>query len=207
MLSYRKISLLTLMMLTLCCVKIAAAENASQLLDKAAEKVRSHKSISVNYTISADNQSQNGTLILSGDRFVLTLPGISSWYDGRTQWTFARQTGEVNMSEPTPEELQQVNPFAIINSFKNSFTPTLLKSDPGEKVISLTSKAKHPDIIKAVLTLNASSLLPNKILLTLSNHKTVLIKINSLTPGGTLPAETFRFDSKKFPGLKVVDLR
>lgn len=207
MASFNKSILLLLSILFIGSSAVASAESADQLLNKAAEKVRHQKSLTVNYTITADNQSQTGSLILSGDRFVLSLPGTTSWYDGSTQWTFSRHMGEVNMTEPTPEELQQINPFAIINSFKTTFSASMLKSQPGEKVISLTAKVKHSDIQKAVLTLNASTLFPSKLLLTMSNRKTVLIKITSINPGGALDINTFRFSSKKYPGIKVVDLR
>lgn len=186
---------------------IVSAQTADQLLDKAADKIGKQKSLAVKYTISADGQNQQGTLTLAGDRFMLTLPGMASWYDGRSQWTFSKMTGEVNLTEPTPEELQQVNPFAIINSFKKTFKATLLKSQPGEKLIALTANSAHPDISKVMLTIDDATLFPKQIVLTMSNRKNVTIKIDSVTPGGDIDASFFRYDSKKFPGIKVVDLR
>lgn len=184
-----------------------AAETASSVLDKAATKVRSAKSLKASYTISADGHQQNGTLTVSGDRFTISSPQISSWYDGKTQWTYSTQTGEVNITEPTPEELQQVNPFAIINSFRKLYKPTLLKSPASEKKIRLTASDQKNDIKSVVLTLNASTLYPTDIELTLSNRQLVKIHVNSVTAGAALPLTDFRFDSKKHPGVPVVDLR
>lgn len=184
-----------------------AAESASQILDKAAAKIKAQKSIVASYSISADNHTQTGTLTLSGDRFMLSAPGLASWYDGRTQWTYSDHIGEVNVTEPTPEELQQVNPFAIINSFKRTYSATLLKSAAGEKKISLKANSKQSDIRGVVLTLNSSTLYPTLITLTMSNRKTVTIKINSIRPGGEITPSLFRFDPKKYPGVQVVDLR
>lgn len=197
-----------LLLLALCCLlPLHAAESATGLLDKAAAKIRSAKSLSASYSISADGQSQSGTLTISGDRFTIASPQISSWYDGRTQWTYSTHVGEVNITEPTPEELQQVNPFAIINAFKTHYRASMLKSPAGEKKIRLTSTQANSDIHSVDLTLNAATLYPTRIILTMSNRRTVSISISSVKTGEALPVSFFRYDAKKHPGIPVVDLR
>ena len=86
------------------CLPLTAAESATAILDKAAAQARSAKSLKATYTITADGHSQSGTLTIAGDRFIISSPQVSSWYDGKTQWTYSTQTGEVNITEPTPEE-------------------------------------------------------------------------------------------------------
>lgn len=197
-----------LLLLALCCLlPLHAAESATTVLDKAAAKIRSAKSLSASYTISADGHSQSGTLTIAGDRFTIDSPQISSWYDGRTQWTYSTNAGEVNITEPTPEELQQVNPFAIINSFKTNYRASMLKAPAGEKKIRLTSTNSGSDIHSVELTLNASTLYPTRIVLTMGNRRSVSISINSVKAGAALPVSHFRYDPAKHPGLPVVDLR
>ena len=58
-----------------------------------------------------------------------------------------------------------------------------------------------------VLTLSASTLYPTSIELTLSNRRVVTINIKSVSTGNALPISDFRFDSKKYQGIPVVDLR
>lgn len=183
------------------------AETAASVLDRASAKIRNDKSIVSTYTISADGHLQSGTLTIAGDRFILTSPQISSWYDGKTQWTYSTQTGEVNITEPTPEELQQVNPFAIINSFRKLYKASLLKAPASEKKIKLTASNPKSDIKSVVLALNASTLYPTSIELTMSNRRTVTIHVTSTKSGGLLPVTDFRFNPKKYPGVPVVDLR
>lgn len=189
------------------CLPLSAAQSATQILDKAAANARSAKSLKASYTITADGHSQAGTLTIAGDRFIISSPQISSWYDGKTQWTYSTQTGEVNITEPTPEELQQVNPFAIISSFRKLYKATLLKSPAGEHKIRLTASNPKTDIRSVVLTLNAKSLYPTSIELTMSNRRTVTIKVSSVSAGLQLPLSDFRFDPRKHPGVPVVDLR
>lgn len=186
---------------------VSAKETAETLLDRAAANVRNAKSVKADYTIISDGHKQNGVLTICGDRFTISSPQISSWYDGRTQWTYSTQTGEVNITEPTPDELQQVNPFAIINSFRKTYKATLLNSPAGVKKIKLDALNSANDIRSVVLTLDAAKLQPSEIDLTLGNRRTVKIKINSMTSGNVLPVSAFRFDPKAHPGILVVDLR
>lgn len=184
-----------------------AAESAIQILDKAAAKAKSAKSLKAAYTISADGHKQSGTLTISGDKFIIASPEIASWYDGRTQWTYSTQTGEVNITEPTAEELQQVNPFAIISSFRKHYKATLLKSAAGQKKIKLTAGNPKSDIKSVILTLNSATLYPSNIELTMSNRRIVNISVNAIAEAGAIPLSEFRFDPKKHPGVPVVDLR
>lgn len=183
------------------------ATTANSILDSASAKFRSAKSLKAAYTITADGQNQSGTLTLSGDRFVISSPQISSWYDGKTQWTYSTHTGEINITEPTPEELQQVNPFAIISSFRKLYKAVLLKSPSSEKKIRLTANDPHADISSVELTLNSNTLYPSLIEMTLSNKRKVTIKVTTVTPGAELPISTFRFEKSRFPGVPIVDLR
>ena len=128
--AYRRV-LAAILLLAGLCLPLAAAESATAILDKAAAQARSAKSLKATYTITADGHSQSGTLTIAGDRFIISSPQVSSWYDGKTQWTYSTQTGEVNITEPTPEELQQVNPFAIISSFRKLYIATLLIAPAG----------------------------------------------------------------------------
>lgn len=59
------------------CLPLSAAQNATQILDKAAANARSAKSLKAAYTIIADGHKQSGTLTIAGDRFIISSPQIS----------------------------------------------------------------------------------------------------------------------------------
>lgn len=184
-----------------------AAETISEILNKSATKIKSAKSLIASYTITADGHSQSGIMTISGERFTISSPQMVSWFDGKTQWTYSSHSGEVNMTEPTPEELQQINPFEIIRSFNSRYKAQLLKSPAGSKKIMLTALSPKSDIKGVVLTINASTLFPTHIDLTMSNNQKVSIAISRVEEGSTLPNSHFRFDAKKYPGVEVIDLR
>ena len=183
------------------------AINANEVLTNASEKYQKDGSISAQFTLSGVGNSTDGTITISGDKFHLSTPLLSIWYNGRTQWTYSAETNEVNITEPTVEELQQVNPFAIINSFRMQFNATLLKSANSMYRIQLTPlKSVNTSISKAIVTLNASTLYPNEIALTIDNN-IITIKTKDIEAIKNVPHKTFVFDEKKYPNAEIVDLR
>ena len=102
------------------CSLSVSANNGATLLDKAADKFQRTKSISASFTMSGNGSTSNGKITISGDRFVIEMSELSIWYNGRTQWTYSRANNEVSITEPTPDELQQINPFAIVSAFVES---------------------------------------------------------------------------------------
>ena len=103
----------------------ASAESADALLKSAAEKLNCAKSINASYRISAEGQTMKGYLTVSKNRFIIDSPQMKSWFDGKTQWTYSAEMGEVNITEPTDDELAQVNPFAILNTFRTKYKSPL----------------------------------------------------------------------------------
>lgn len=203
----RIINFISLILLVTFSPKVASAQSAADVLTQCANKIKAAKSLVAAYTISADGQSQSGIMTISGDRFTISSPQMVTWFDGKTQWTYSSHTGEVNITDPTPEELQQINPFAIIRAFSSAYKSQLLKSTTGSKKIRLTALSPKSDIKGVILTINDKTLFPSNIDLTLSNNQSVSIVITRVETGGTLPMSHFRFDAKKYPGVNVIDLR
>ncbi|MDE6545320.1 MAG: hypothetical protein K2L63_04425, partial [Paramuribaculum sp.] len=80
----------------------AAAPTASELVDAAAAKMRSAKSLTVAYTASSNGGNRfNGTFTMAGNSFKIDTPQAKVWYDGKTQWTWSDDAGEVDITEPT----------------------------------------------------------------------------------------------------------
>lgn len=186
----------------------AQAMSASQVMDSAAKKIRSMKSVSATYDMTVDSEHMSGTLVMSADKFHLSSDQIMAWYDGKTQWSYSADTNEVNIIEPTPEELVAINPFVIISSFKKSYKPVLLKSESGTYKIRLTPiSPKGAQITEAVITLNANSFLPSYISITLDSGNKLNIKVKSIKTGVNYPHSTFVFNKKMLPKAEIVDLR
>lgn len=58
-----------------------------------------------------------GKLKLKGNKFTLSTEELELFFDGKTQWTLMKELNEVSISEPTKEEMLQLNPILIVNEF------------------------------------------------------------------------------------------
>lgn len=199
--------LLTAFLLTILSAVYASATTADTILKSAADRYQRLKTISASYSATSGSEKMNGTIVTSGDKFHISSPQLSTWYDGRTQWTYSPSSNEVNITEPTAEELQQVNPFAIISAFRRAYKGTLLKSPAGTHTVQLLPLDKKASIRKAVVTFDAKTLYPTLIRLTTDNNAILSIKVTNVVTGKKYPLSTFVFDKKKYPGAEIIDLR
>lgn len=186
-----------------------AAETATDILSRAAAKLRAAKSIEANFTLtsSANAGLVKGSILMSGTKFRILTPRYTSWFDGSTQWVLNAVDKEVNISTPTDQELQMVNPVMVLNKFSKEYSATLLKSPKTQRVLRLSAKQKDADIRQAVVTLNAASLMPQAITLTASNGTTVTVKFAGIKTGSALADTYFRFSPTQYPDVDIIDLR
>ena len=106
----------------------AHAQNANDILGKAAAAYENSNGISASFTMFTRSAGQNagesfeGTIQMKGDKFTLVTPDALTWFNGTTQWTYVERNDEVNVTNPTGEELQFTNPALLLNSYKKGFT-------------------------------------------------------------------------------------
>ena len=195
--------LLSLLALLMLAVPSLHASQAADLLKRSADKLRAMPCMNVAYTATVDGHSFQGLLVRQAHMFTITADGMHTWFDGKTQWTYSRQIGEVNVVTPTPDELQQIDPLSILTSFATNFTARSLGTDR----VELTPHNAAGDIRKATITFDLTTLYPRLISLTMSNRQTLTIRVDHITSSKKQPVSAFRYDPAAHPGVNVVDLR
>lgn len=168
--------------------------------------MRKAQSLKASFTVDCNGQRSSGEITIDGNRFYLTTPEMTTWFDGKTQWSYSPAAEEVSVSEPTASELEQINPFAIIDGLQKQFKGRRLTAPKGLDRLELTPK-NNSDYSKVVLTINSATRLPVEITFTTTDRTVTDIKILSLIKIKTPPASTFRFDPKKYPLAEIIDLR
>lgn len=201
-----KTSILTLLILLMGAVSVQAGE-AEDILKKTVGKLKGSPSVTAQFALTQKGHTVNGTLTVSGNKFVMNAGDMTTWYNGKTQWTMSRQAGECNITEPTAEELAQVNPFGVLSSYTKYYTAKMLKGSAGYKKVQLTSRSRSNDVSTAIVTINTATYLPTQISVTLRSGATTTVNITKLATGKALPASTFNYPAKSYPKVEVVDLR
>ena len=198
--------LLTLWMLALLpyCLSAQNDSRAEAILDKTLSSLSDSNGIRADF-----GGTENGFLLLKGEKFYLNNGNIQSWYDGETQWSYVADTEEVNVSYPTPEELQGINPYLILMRYKSDFNYSykgeLTKNGvKGHEVILRPKQSGGMDLIRVFISKTHQPLAMK----VEQNGKTVSeINVTSFRTDQRLEDGMFRFNRSLYPNAEIIDLR
>lgn len=190
-------------------IALSAATSAAAVLKKTADNIKASPSITAKFSMSEGRTATNGTLTISGDKFVISAGSSgTTWYNGKDQWVYNPAADEMTLSSPTPDELATINPFVIIASFQKNYKARMLKAvKVGTHTIELLPNSKNAEISKAVITIDANNCMPVSAAIAMSNGHTATIKISSITKGKKLPLVYFQPDKNKYSSAEWIDLR
>lgn len=176
---------------------------AKEVLDKVVTTLIKDGGVQIDF-----EGTENGSIIMKGEKFYLHSGNIQSWYDGSTQWSYVADTEEVNISNPTPEELQGINPYFILINYQENFNyryngyktangkqvheiVLLPKGNGTDKITLWISKFHYPIYIKVE-----------------QNKKTVSeINVKSYQKQQHISDQVFRFNKSLYPNVEIIDLR
>ena len=178
------------------------AQNGTQALDKVVGKFQQSNGISATFTLTVFNalnepvEKQNGTIKLSGNKFYWNTTSMTVWYDGLQQWAYVKATEEVNLTEPTTEEIATVNPYILINNYKKDFYIKTLKS-----------KSSKESIDHIIIIINTTTWNPSSFKLYYSDRTYSIINLSKYATDQNFPDSTFVFNKKQYPKAELIDLR
>lgn len=194
----------------------AQQKEAKEVLDKTSAAFRKAGGVDAQFTIKilAKGQSDGmlvGNIRLKGDKFVLKTMDAITWFDGQTQWSLLTDSEEVNISNPTEEELQGINPYALLSMYEKGFSYELgaKRSHQGTAVyeVKLTATDKTKEISQITLYVNRNTYEPLYISAEMNNGTRTEITITSYRTGLKYEDSLFVFDAKKYPRVEIIDLR
>ena len=190
---------------------------AKAVLEKAAEAFKKAGGVRADFTLKALNDGrlegrENGVIQLKGEKFMLKTSETTTWFDGKTQWSYMVRNDEVNVSTPTQEELQQINPYTFLYMYQKGFSYKLgtTKTFRGKAVweVVLTARDKKQELERITLFVTKDTYEPLYILLQQRGQQTRNeITVTSYQTGQNYTDRVFTFDKKQYPNAEVIDLR
>lgn len=191
---------------------LASAQDATAILDKVAANYEKSGGVAARFTMHLPpGQEQNevsGMLDMHGDRFRLLTPVSHIFFDGATQWVYLPRTKEVNVSNPSTNELMLNNLSFLLKHYKSNFTASRRPADEVENmyVIELKSKKKD-DISRIVLSIGKKTYWPSGMQVTMKGGEVIDISISDLKTGVNQPESFFVFKEADYPNAEIIDLR
>ena len=203
-------NILSLLLIACCAVCSMAQSDASKYIDSVMAHAKKASGITAQFTMKGDERSGHylqGTLMMKGEKFRLSTNDITTWYDGKTMWTYAASIGEVNITTPTRHELMEINPYLILDNYSNSFIVNELPSRiKGERVFRLTPTKRNTPFTSITVTIATAQQAPISFEININNNITQ-VAVTQYNDKAQLPASTFTFDAASYPNVTVIDLR
>lgn len=193
------------------------SQNARSILDKASEAFLQSGGVTANFTLNTKEVkstqifSQDGTVHMKGDKFKIEVPDAITWFDGKTQWIYVKDTEEVNVSNPTGNELQAISPSILFSLYKIGYD---LKYNGEKKIngktvlqVEMTAQNKKNDLKKVIVSVYKLDNTFAKIVLYDGNNMENTLLINTYKKDNTLSDSSFVFNKKEYPEAEIIDLR
>ena len=161
------------------------------------------------YEMNGATESFEGTIRMKKNKFILTIPDMTIWFNGTTQWTYMQRNEEVNIITPAEADLRLMNPVIILQDYKKDFNVSCIGESTTVHAkmaydIVFTPKKKN-DIEKIEIQIEKSASLPAKLVVTMRNQ--VLITVINGMKAETLSDGIFTFPAASFPNVEIIDLR
>lgn len=190
---------------------------AGEIMDKSSKAYAEAGSIFASFTLNIKDvkakvtHSFDGKIQMKDNKFYFSTPETDCWFDGKTQWSYIKMNDEVNITEPSKEESQMMNPSVVFDLYKKGckYKYTGTKKDVKDRTvyeIELTPNKKN-DMQKIVLQINTADYMPVTIHVYYKGDIQNIVYINTYKTKQNLPDSNFVFDKKNFPEAEIIDLR
>jgi outer membrane lipoprotein-sorting protein len=168
---------------------------AKALLDKVVSKAKSYKNMVIDFKYAINNSAENvnqenkGTVMLQGNKYVLSFMGVTKIYDGKKIYTIVPEDEEITITNNDESDPNTMSPNKIFTFFKKGFKYSMdIKQPMAGKTIqyvkltpsSVTDKRK--EILIGIDTK--------------TNHIHNLIEVGKNGTRTTLTVTTFKFNQK-----------
>ncbi|MDO5665842.1 MAG: LolA-like putative outer membrane lipoprotein chaperone, partial [Bacteroidia bacterium] len=194
-----------------------SSANAKSILDKAYGIYENSKGIKISFNMTATdennttNQVQKGTALVKDNKFKIEMSTIDIWFDGKTQWMLMKDLNEVNISNPSPEEITSISPLALLSIYKtgyilkNPVTKTINKKSVS--VIDMVPTSSKSDFKNVSVAIDKKSNTILQVNLTMKNGMKNKIDINDYNANYNFADSEFVFDKANHKGVEMIDLR
>ena len=181
------------------------AQTAQQVLDKTAKVIGNKSGAKANFTFTNPKTgSVSGTIAIKGNKFNARTSQATVWYDGKTQWTYLKNTNEVNVNTPTQAQQMTMNPYTFIHIYKTGYNMSM-KTVGDSYQVHLTAQNKKRTVQELYITINKKTSVPSQVKMRQGSTWST-INVSNFS-AKSIANSAFVFNSKDFPHAEVVDLR
>ena len=189
---------------------------AEKILVKVSETYKSYNSFRIKFNLTIENVEEQinetsvGVADIKGVKYKVDIMGAETYFDGKTRYTFLKDSEEVNISEPEDDDSELANPAKIFDLYKNGFDYSLVKvyKRSGIDVAEIVLIPKEErDYSKVILLIDNKTFNVVSFTSVGKDGNNLVLKMSKLETNQNFEDSHFVFDIKANPNVEVVDMR
>lgn len=192
---------------------------ARKILDKIRKKYEGYKTLEAVFALTIEvpgqaKEVQKGTVGQEGTKFRLDMDQQVIVSDGKATWVYQKKNNEVqiNNAEPDGSDNGFMTPKDLLNRYqKGDYLYSVVdKVTEGGKLltqIEFKPKTKKSEYSKLRISIDEKAGTIQNVKAFAKDGSRYTFAISRLAPNKTFAADYFTFDARKYPGVKVEDLR
>lgn len=200
--------------LMLSVLSVRADEKSKSLLSSLAAEMAAYKSYEIEFTSSMKGEFDDldGTVIVSGERYYMSTPGMEIFFDGESIWTYTHDLKQVVREKPRTGTNLLDNPVRFFKlydeDFDHAYRGRTTWNGRSVDLVELKPRRSGENYSSIVLRLDASTHRPLSLSCRVEGSSSPLeIVVRQLTPNVPVSDARFRFDARAHKGVEVVDFR
>jgi len=211
----KKYWILALLLFSFWGVQAQSKKQAEKLVESVINKIASYNNFVADLSYTMVNtemdidEKKTGKIYVSGDKYRIEMPEQTIISDGKTLWTYLEDSQEVMVSNMEDND-ESISPTKILTSYDKNYDARFSKDatykNSNLKLIEL-KPTEGKNFEKMSVLINQKKLELENFSVYDKNGNVFTYHIINMKPNTDLPADTFTFDEKKYPGVEVVDMR
>lgn len=209
--------IITFVVATLFAIQINAQDDpkAKSILDNLSKKTKAYTSIKAEFLLTITskkdgvNEIQSGSIQLKGNKYNLSIKGQEVISDGKTVWTYIKESEEVHINTISSDENDGTfSPNKLFTLYETGFKYKYVEEKNNIHSINLypkdaSSKAFH----RITLFIDKVNNEIKEVKVYGKDGSEATYKIKTFTTNTALPDSLFTFDKAKHPKVEIIDLR
>ena len=184
---------------------------AKKILDGVSTKFKTFKTVQGKFSLKIENAAgkvlgiKTGNVFMKGSKYRISVTGQEIFSDGSNIWTLDKASKEATISKIDPSANSLTPQKLFTNFYDKDFLYKLNGTTKSVSEIELTPIDKTKPFFKILLYVDKNTIISTKLFEKTGNKYTY--STTRIISNANVPDATFVFDSKKYPGVEVVDLR
>jgi len=187
---------------------------AYKALDRFASVARDAPSVSISFIMTTSDAMENrndtieGSVIIAGDKYKLTLPENTTWFNGTDSWNYMPSVNEVVITRPGEEDLSFFSkPSLLFEMYRDDYRVRLVEESSSLQIIDLYPRDIKSEMIRIRLTISRKGYELRSAEYRTRDGITITLTVKEYNLRFKPGNDFFNFNPASYKGIEIIDMR